>query len=94
MLILKILSALGRNSVRCSILIAVILSGVISASAQSDVDSNTLLLLRFENTLNGEQGEAPVQNVGLSFESGILGQSVPQALMNLIPNHGMEDTST
>jgi len=72
----KILSALGRNSVRCSILISVILSGVISASAQSDVDANTLLLLRFENTLNGEQGETPVQNVGLSFESGILGQGI------------------
>ncbi len=76
MLTIKILSALGRNSVRCSILISVLLSGAISASAQSDVDANTLLLLRFENTLNGEQGETPVQNVGVSFESGVLGQGV------------------
>lgn len=76
MLMIKILSALGHNGVRCSILISILLSGVISASAQSDVDANTLLLLRFENTLNGEQGETPVQNVGISFESGILGQGV------------------
>ncbi len=72
----KILSALRQNSVRCSILISVLLSGVISASAQSDVDANTLLLLRFENTLNGEQGETPVQNLGVSFENGVLGQGV------------------
>ena len=73
---IKILSALGYNSVRCSILISVLLSAVISASAQSDVDANTLLLLRFENTLTGAQGETPVQNVGVSFESGILGQGI------------------
>ena len=73
---IKILSALGNNSVRCSLLISIILSGVISASAQSDVDANTLLLLRFENTLNGEQGETPVQNSGVSFESGVLGQGI------------------
>jgi hypothetical protein len=72
----KILSALGQTTVRCSILIAVLLSGVISASGQSDVDANTLLLLRFENTLNGEQGETPIQSVGVSFESGVLGQGV------------------
>jgi concanavalin A-like lectin/glucanase superfamily protein/all-beta uncharacterized protein len=73
----KILFALGHHSVRCFILlISVLVSGGISASAQSDVDANTLLLLRFENTLNGEQGETPVQNAGLTFESGILGQGV------------------
>src|SRR3954447_4237350 len=72
----KILSALRHNSVRCAILISIIFSSVISASAQSDVDANTLLLLRFENTLNGEQGETPVQNIGVSFESGILGQGI------------------
>jgi hypothetical protein len=49
---------------------------VISASAQSDVDANTLLLLRFENTLNGEQGETPVQSAGVTFEKGVLGQGV------------------
>ena len=76
MSMIKILSALGHNSVRCSILISVLLSSVISTSAQSDVDANTLLLLRFENTLNGEQGETPVQNVGVSFESGVLGQGI------------------
>lgn len=73
---ITVLSALAHNSVRCSILISVLLSGVVSASAQSDVDANTLLLLRFENTLNGEQGETPVQNSGVSFQSGILGQGV------------------
>lgn len=72
----KILSALGHNNVRCAILISIIFTSVISASAQSDVDANTLLLLRFENTLNGEQGETPVQNIGVSFESGILGQGI------------------
>jgi hypothetical protein len=76
MLMIKILSALGHNGVRCSILISLLLSGVTTASAQNDVDANTLLLLRFENTLNGEQGETPVQNVGLTFESGVLGQGV------------------
>ena len=76
MSMIKILSAPGHNGVRCSILISILLSGVISASAQSDVDANTLLLLRFENTLNGEQGETPVQNVGVSFESGVLGQGI------------------
>lgn len=76
MSVLTILSALGHNSVRYSLLICVLLSSLISASAQSDVDANTLLLLRFENTLNGEQGETPVQNVGVTFESGILGQGV------------------
>jgi uncharacterized protein (TIGR03437 family) len=39
MLMIRILSALGRFS----ILISVLLSGVISASAQSGVDANTLL---------------------------------------------------
>jgi hypothetical protein len=73
---IKILFALGHNGVRWSILISILLSGVISASAQSDLDANTLLLLRFENTLNGEQGETPVQNVGVSFESGVLGQGI------------------
>src|SRR5215207_4470221 len=76
MSMIKILSALGHNGVRWSILISILLSGVISASAQSDVDANTLLLLRFENTLNGEQGETPLQNVGVSFESGVLGQGI------------------
>jgi hypothetical protein len=50
---IKILSALSLTSVRCFVLISILLSGVISASAQSDVDANTLLLLRFENTLTG-----------------------------------------
>ena len=53
---IQILSALGHISVRCFLLISVLLSVAISASAQNDVDANTLLLLRFENTLNGEQG--------------------------------------
>jgi hypothetical protein len=76
MSLIKFLSALRHNSIRCSILISVIFSSVIAASAQSDVDANTVLLLRFENTLNGEQGETPVQNVGASFESGVLGQGL------------------
>ena len=76
MLNIKILSALRRTGVRCSLLTLILLSSVISASSQSDVDANTLLLLRFENSLNGEQGETPVQNVGVTFESGTLGQGV------------------
>src|SRR5258706_5472906 len=76
MLNIKILSALRRTSVRCSLLTFILLSSVISASSQNDVDANTLLLLRFENSLNGEQGETPVQKVGVTFESGILGQGV------------------
>jgi hypothetical protein len=77
MLSIKFLSTLGQTSVRCLLLlIFILLSSVISASAQSDVDANTLLLLRFENSLNGEQGETPIQNTGVTFESGILGQGV------------------
>ncbi|MDQ1638199.1 MAG: hypothetical protein QOF62_1538 [Pyrinomonadaceae bacterium] len=76
MLSFKILSALGQATVRFLIPILLLLSGVISACAQSDVDANTLLSLHFENSLNGDQGETPVQETGVTFESGISGQGV------------------
>ena len=46
------------------------------AFSQSDVDAKTLLLLRFEQSLNGEQGETPTEQSGVTFEPGILGQGV------------------
>src|SRR5262245_11081896 len=39
----------------------------------AQVDSHTLLWLRFNDTLSGEQGQAPVSASGVSFEAGILG---------------------
>jgi hypothetical protein len=55
-------------------LFACLLIAVESTVAQ--VDSNTLLSLKFENSLDGEQGEVPVQASGLSFLPGTVGQSV------------------
>lgn len=46
----------------------------------AQVDVNTLLLLSFENSLNGEQGETPTSATGHSFQSGIQGQGA------LLPN--------
>ncbi len=40
------------------------------------VDANTTLLLRFEGSLNGEQGESPASASGHSFQAGLQGQAV------------------
>ncbi len=57
---------------------AVILTIAINLHAQ--VDANTLLLLKFENSLNGEQGETPTTSTGHSYQAGIQGQGA------LLPN--------
>ena len=38
--------------------------------------ASTLLSLRFENTLNGEQGEVPTQSSSVTFQPGISGQGL------------------
>lgn len=72
-----VLNALGRTFI-CSLFIACVLSaaGATPARAQGGVDEHTLLLLHFENSLKGEQGETPAQTFGTAFESGISGQGV------------------
>ncbi len=49
---------------------------VFASGSNSPVDANTLLLLKFESSLNGEQGETPTQATGHSFQAGIQGQGV------------------
>ncbi len=41
----------------------------------AEVDANTLLSLRFENTLIGELGEVPVTSPSMAFLPGVVGQS-------------------
>src|SRR5207244_121898 len=36
--------------------------------------ATTLLTLRFENSLEGEQGEMPVQAASITFQAGVSGQ--------------------
>jgi hypothetical protein len=48
-----------------------------SALAQPHLpDTHTILLLHFDNTLSGADGEIPVQANGLTFESGIFNQAI------------------
>lgn len=70
-----VLNALGRTFI-CSLFVACVLgaAGATPARAQGGVDEHTLLLLHFDNSLNGEQGETPAQSSGVTFESGIFGQ--------------------
>lgn len=72
-----VLNSLGRTFIY-SLFIACVLSaaGAPPARAQGGVDEHTLLLLHFENSLAGAQGETPTQSFGMTFESGILGQGV------------------
>ncbi|MEQ1922826.1 MAG: LamG-like jellyroll fold domain-containing protein, partial [Pyrinomonadaceae bacterium] len=53
---------------------------IFSIGLNAQVDANTTLLLKFENSLNGEQGEVPTSAAGHSFQTGIQGQGV------LLPN--------
>ena len=71
-----VLNALGRTFI-CSLFIACVLcaAGAMPARAQGDVDEHTLLLLHFENSLIGAQGET-ASSSGVTFESGIAGQGV------------------
>lgn len=51
-------------------------AGATPVRAQGGADEHTLLLLHFDNSLNGEQGETPERSSGLTFESGVFGQGV------------------
>lgn len=63
-----------------SAIVLVFLFFVSSRAAVGQIDPNTTLLLRMENALVGEQGEAPVTSTGHSFQPGIQGQGA------LLPN--------
>ncbi|HYG08956.1 MAG TPA: LamG-like jellyroll fold domain-containing protein, partial [Pyrinomonadaceae bacterium] len=68
-------NALVRTFI-CSLFIAWVLSaaGATPARAQGGVDEHTLLLLHFENSPDGAQGEKPTESSGITFEAGIVGQ--------------------
>lgn len=53
---------------------------IFTIGLNAQVDANTLLLLKFENSLNGEQGETPTTSTGHSYQAGIQGQGA------LLPN--------
>jgi hypothetical protein len=56
-------------------------SGIASAEV---MPADTLLLLHFENTLNGAAGESPTQAAGLNFQPGILGAGVSLSAGNQV----------
>jgi uncharacterized protein (TIGR03437 family) len=71
------LNAMRRAFVRALAFLCILLAvNVPHSFAQGDVDSHTLLMLRFENSLAGEQGQTPTQASGVTFEAGISGQGV------------------
>ena len=47
-----------------------------AARVMAPFDANDLLVLHFENSLNGESGETPTQATGTSFTPGISGMAV------------------
>lgn len=49
---------------------------IFTIGSNAQVDANTTLLLKFENSLNGEQGETPTTATGTSFQSGVQGTGV------------------
>ena len=49
---------------------------MLSSFVHAQVDADTLLSLRFENSLNGESGEIPVASILTTHEPGVSGQSV------------------
>ena len=65
---------------KCRNLILAVLGILWLATIGLPQDVNTLLLLKFENNLNGEQGETPTSATGHSFQAGIQGQGA------LLPN--------
>ena len=73
---MKSLIILERLSAYVFLLFSLIFVCCIVSTFAQEVDQNTLLLLNFENSLNGEQGETPVSAAGYSFQSGVNGQGV------------------
>ena len=70
-----------RNSARslCSAIRIFILPALLAVAGFCQtlpVDGDTLLLLRFEGTLNGVQGQAPQSASGVQFVPGLVGQGV------------------
>ncbi|MDQ3009631.1 MAG: putative Ig domain-containing protein [Acidobacteriota bacterium] len=55
-------------------------SGVGPSHPAAPMDANDLLVLRFDNSLNGENGETPTTATGTSFQPGVNNQGV------LLPN--------
>jgi len=51
-----------------------------ASTVMSPMDADDLLVLRFDNSLNGENGETPTTSTGTSFQTGVSNQGV------LLPN--------
>ena len=49
---------------------------IVSSSQELPVDANTLLLLHFNNTVNGAAGEIPLNASGLTYAPGRFGQAL------------------
>ncbi len=73
---MKNLIALKRFLVCSSLIFTCLFSYCVIPSLAQGVDQDTLLLLQFENSLNGEQGETPSSAAGHSFQPGVQGQGV------------------
>jgi hypothetical protein len=61
-----------RNPWLLSLIIVLIFTG----QCLAQVDANTTLMLKMENSLNGEQGEIPTTSTGTTFQPGILNTGV------------------
>lgn len=48
---------------------------IAGTEARAQVDPNTTLSLRFDGSLNGEQGEIPLSSAGVTYQSGVQGQA-------------------
>jgi hypothetical protein len=60
-----------RSFIRFFLLVAA--TGAPVSAQEHTPDANTLLLLHFNNTLTGAQGEIPTQATGVTYEAGIFG---------------------
>lgn len=58
-------------------------SAVVSP-VSSAMDANDLLVLRFDNSLNGENGETPTTSTGTSFVPGIVGSAINLPTNNVL----------
>lgn len=71
--------SLAQNGYRYRAIFSNACGTATSNTATLTVDTaltNTLLLLPFDNSLVGAEGETPTQATGVSFESGVIGQGV------------------
>jgi hypothetical protein len=57
----------------CIVLAGLLGLTLVPSSLALPSDTNTLLLLHFENSLNGAGGQAPTSATGVSYEPGVAG---------------------